>query len=179
MSFISNSFHISNSILQHLNLSSNETITLSYQNNDLAEFTALGNKFDSYHQNPTNILLHCLTTPLGIFGFLSLVKYITKSTTATSVLCLTYLLNLVASVPLGVFLGTFITLSICLFATYKLRLGLFPSIVLISLAYVLQDLAHMFTGEETLQSSYSAGGHVSKILSINIFQINIIILFYF
>ena len=156
MSFINPS-----SFFNHLNLI-NETI--SYQNNDLAEFTSLGRKFDSYHTTSTNILLHCLTTPLGIFGFLSLIKYITKSTTATSVLCLTYLLNLVASVPLGVFLGTFLTLFICLYGTYKLKIGLFPSLILISLAYILQDLAHMLTGELTLQSSYSAGGHVSILL---------------
>ena len=155
---------------------SNETQLASYAANDLAEFTSLDHKFFNFHQSPTNILLHGLTTPLGIFGALGLVKYLTRSTTATSVLCLTYLLNLVASVPLGVFLGTFVTLSICLFGAYKLRLGLFPSLVLIALAYVLQDLAHMMTGELTLQSSYSAGGHVSSsptLSNLLIFQIQI------
>jgi hypothetical protein len=146
-------------VLSHLQFT-NETHTASYANNDLAEFTALDRKFHLYHLDTTNILLHCITTPLGFFGFLGLVKYFTRSTTATSVLCLTYILNLVASVPLGVFLGTFVTLAVCLFGAYKLRLGLFPALVLIALAYVLQDLAHMMTGEQTLQSTYSAGGHV-------------------
>lgn len=151
-------------VLHRLPVFTNETHVAIYANNDLAEFNALDTKFNKFHLDPTNILLHCITTPLGIFGFLGLVKYVTRSTTATSVLCLTYLLNLVASVPLGVFLGTFVTLAVCLLGAYKLRLGLFPSLVLIALAYVLQDLAHMMTGELTLQSSYSAGGHVIPVL---------------
>jgi hypothetical protein len=148
-------------VFQQLHFPNGNVTDSQYHQNQLIEFTSLQTQFDLYHKDSINILLHCLTTPLGLFGFLGLIKYLTRSTTATSVFCLTYLLNLVASVSIGVFLGTFLTLLICLIGAYKLKLGLFPSIVLIALAYVLQDLAHMMTGEETLQASYSgANGHV-------------------
>lgn len=141
---------------------SNETNP--YQDNDLAEFSMLAAKFGQYHQDPTNVLLHMLTTPFGIFGFLGLIMYVTQSTTATSFLCLTYLLKLVASVPTGVFFGTFAILSACLVFAYRNQLGLFSSILVIALAYVAQDLSHIIANEETFQATYSAGGHVSTLL---------------
>jgi hypothetical protein len=101
-----------------------------------------------------------LTTPLGMFGFLALFMHVTQSTTATSFLCLTYLLKLVASVPTGVFIGTFVILLICLVFAHRNQLGLFSSVLVIALAYVAQDLSHIIANEETFQATYSAGGHV-------------------
>jgi hypothetical protein len=34
-------------------------------------------------------------------------------------------------------------------------------VALVVIGYILQDLAHMGTGEKTFQSTYSAGGQVS------------------
>jgi hypothetical protein len=138
----------------------NNGTALGYDDNQLSEFTALSTKFDSCHQDLSNILMHAITTPIGILGFLGLFRYLTRSTTATSVLCLVYLMKLVASVPIGVFLGTFLILSLCLFLVYRTRMGLFSSVALIAFGYVAQDLAHIISNEVTYQASYSAGGHV-------------------
>jgi uncharacterized membrane protein YGL010W len=118
--------------------------TTAYQDNDLAEFTALAGKFGQYHQDPTNVILHMLTTPFGIFGFLGLFMYVTQSTTATGVLCLTYVLQLVATVPTGVFCGTVAILALCLFFAYRNQLGLISSLLVIALAYAAQDLAKTY-----------------------------------
>mmetsp|Transcript_817 Transcript_817/g.1373 ORF Transcript_817/g.1373 Transcript_817/m.1373 type:complete len:680 (-) Transcript_817:126-2165(-) len=134
--------------------------TVSYEDNDLAEFSNLSTNFEMYHKDTTNILVHMITTPLGIFGFLGLFMYATRSMTATSVLCLTYLLKLVASVPTGVFLGTMFFLVTCLFMARTARLGLVSSLGVIALAYVAQDLSHIITSEPTYQSAYSGGGHI-------------------
>jgi hypothetical protein len=45
--------------------------------------------------------------------------------------------------------------------TSKLKLKSMGSIACIVAGYLLQDLAHLGTGEETFQSSYSDGGQVS------------------
>ena len=140
--------------------------TVSYEDNDLAEFSNLSTNFEMYHKDTTNILVHMITTPLGIFGFLGLFMYATRSMTATSVLCLTYLLKLVASVPTGVFLGTMFFLVTCLFMARTARLGLVSSLGVIALAYVAQDLSHIITSEPTYQSAYSGGGHVGFSQSI-------------
>ena len=141
-------------------MQSNETN--AYQDNDLAEFTMLAEQFGKYHQDPTNVILHMITTPFGIFGFLGLFMYVTQSTTATSFLCLTYLLQLVATVPTGVFCGTLAILAACLFFAHRNKLGLFSSLLVIALAYAAQDLAHIIVDEKTFQATYSAGGHVSE-----------------
>jgi hypothetical protein len=82
----------------------------------------------------------------------------TKSTSPIAVLCGIYLLSLLPYVPNGVFVGTFIlSVGVVLMAKY-LRLGFLAALGLVVAGYVLQDVAHLVTGEKTFQQSYTAGG---------------------
>lgn len=125
------------------------------------EFSSLSNHFNKFHQNECNILLHFLSTPLGVMGFFSLFLNLTKSTSATIVLCLVYYLSLLTSVPIGVFIGTTITCALCVQLARTIRLGFVSSLGVIFIAYVAQDLSHLLTGEPTFQGSYSNGGHIN------------------
>lgn len=64
-----------------------------------------------------------------------------------------------------VFVGTGLLSMAILFFARQLRLNWFASLSIIVIGYILQDFAHLLAGEDTYQSSYSAGGHVSHIYS--------------
>ena len=72
-----------------------------------------------------------------------------------------YLLSLLPAVPNGVFAGTAMLCAAVVFLTRTWKLDYKFALFLIALSYLLQDLAHLATGEKTYQASYSDGGHVS------------------
>mmetsp|Transcript_20457 Transcript_20457/g.56753 ORF Transcript_20457/g.56753 Transcript_20457/m.56753 type:complete len:719 (-) Transcript_20457:122-2278(-) len=116
--------------------------------------------FEAYHKDPINVALHLITTPLGLIGAFALLHRYTKSSSAAISLAVIYLLSLAPAVPNGVFAGTAFLCGIIVLLARKVRFGAFSSILLICFSYLLQDLAHMGTGEETYQSTYSDGGHI-------------------
>mmetsp|Transcript_40090 Transcript_40090/g.40886 ORF Transcript_40090/g.40886 Transcript_40090/m.40886 type:complete len:683 (-) Transcript_40090:610-2658(-) len=134
----------------------NDDLTLSA----FDEFQSLSSKFGEYHKDPVNVVLHLITTPLGCIGFFSIMMWLTKSTTPTGVLCLVYLISLLPCVSLGVFMGTALVILLILASARSLKMGVAASLAMMIAGYLLQDLAHIITGEETFQSTYSAGGHV-------------------
>jgi hypothetical protein len=77
--------------------------------------------------------------------------------TATAV----YLLSLLPILHIGEWIGTAVLCAAIAILTSKLKLKSMGSIACIVAGYLLQDLAHLGTGEETFQSSYSDGGQVS------------------
>lgn len=124
-------------------------------------FETLSADFGQYHMDPANVFLHFVTTPMGLIGALSLIyKYAGSSSFILCVLSV-YLLSLLPAVPNGVFVGTVALCAIIVQFVRRLKLSVVGAIAFIVLGYLIQDLAHMGTGEKTFQSTYSAGGHVS------------------
>lgn len=116
--------------------------------------------FGRYHENPWNVLIHFITTPIGLVGALSLVRYFTRSSSSLLALSSVYLLSLLPIVPNGTFAGTMFLCGMIVFLARKLKLNVLWSVVFIVVGYGLQDLAHICTGEKTFQSTYSAGGAI-------------------
>jgi uncharacterized membrane protein YGL010W len=127
---------------------------------EINEYARLSYEFGKYHQDPINVAFHLLTTPLGIVGAFSILKNLTGSSSVGITVMFMFLLNLASEVPNGIFLGTVLLVALVLHLVRKLRLGWYSSLFLIGLGYVLQDMAHLATGEKTFQSTYSAGGSV-------------------
>ena len=75
-----------------------------------------------------------------------------------------YVLSLLPIVPNGVFAGTVLLCGVIVWLARQSKLSFVAAISLIVIGFVLQDLAHMGTGEITFQSTYSDGGNVSHIL---------------
>lgn len=121
----------------------------------------VSHEFSKYHQDPTNVGLHFVTTPLAMIGAFSILHTYTSSSSMAMSLVFFYLLSLLPTLPNGVFAGTVILCGIILACSRQLKLGFKTSIAFVVLGYLLQDLAHLGTGEQTFQSTYSAGGHVS------------------
>jgi len=123
-------------------------------------FTELSAHFGQYHQDPTNVFLHFVTTPAGLIGVISIMHIVFKS--YSSVLCLiaVYLLSLLPTVPNGVFVGTLGLCGFIVYAARQLKLKLSGACLFIVISYLVQDLSHLGTGEKTFQSTYSNGGHV-------------------
>lgn len=125
-----------------------------------SEFERISYEFSKYHQTPLNILLHFFTSPLGLVGVFALLKKGFRSSSPGITIILFYLLSLIPEVPNGVFFGSLGLFCIIIQLVRKFELGILASLSFIVLSYVLQDLAHMITGEPTFQSTYSAGGQV-------------------
>jgi uncharacterized membrane protein YGL010W len=125
-------------------------------------YRTVSQSFGAYHLDPVNVLLHCVTTPIGLIGVFSLMHSYTKSSSMALSLCSVYLLSLLPAVPNGVFAGTVVLCGLIIFCARQMKPGFWMSILIIVSAYLIQDLAHLATGEETFQSTYSAGGQVSE-----------------
>ena len=125
------------------------------------DYLRLGHDFGNYHKDPANVLLHFVSTPLGLIGAISLLRSATNSSSVAMSAVFLYLLSLLPIVPNGDFYGTAIFCALIVLAARLLKLGTVTAASLIVLGYVLQDLAHLGTGESTFQSTYSEGGHVS------------------
>jgi hypothetical protein len=147
------------------NMYNNNTAASPSANLDLctlcaAYYEKLSVEFSVCHQDPINVILHLLTTPIGIVGALSLLRSYTKGSSTAMTIMSIYVLSLLPIVPNGVFVGTVILCAIIVQLSRTCTLTLMSAGALIVLGYVLQDLAHMGTGEVTFQSTYSDGGHI-------------------
>jgi hypothetical protein len=130
--------------------------------------------FSSCQKNESNVVVHLLTTPLGLIGALSMIRIATNSSSFIACLSLFYLLCLLAenSITNGVFAGTVFLSMIIVLACKKLNLNVSQAILFIIVGYVLQDISHFAFNEESMQSIYSGGGHVSAINYCITFPIN-------
>jgi hypothetical protein len=109
-------------------------------------------EFLTGHRRALNVGLHLLTTPLGLLASVSLI-YLVASSLAVGVV-VAYALALAIFLPLRVWSVTAAVLTVLAAATVVWPLGLVSSLVLFAVAYVLQEVAHLLTGEKTLQSTY-------------------------
>lgn len=124
------------------------------------DYDALLETFREYHQDPINVALHLVTTPLGILAFISLLNRITGYPLATATLALAYALRLISDVSSETFATTALLLIFIFAIDNYVNVGWKTALILIVLSYGGQDLAHVLTGEKTYQSSYSDGGQV-------------------
>lgn len=110
-------------------------------------------QFLRFHRRPVNNMLHLLTTPLGLFGAMSLIQSARLS--AAVGLSVLYVVSLLWMVPLGVCAVTAGVLAGLLAASVGISLSWPVAIAMVVLGYLGQDLAHGFAGEKTLQGSYA------------------------
>lgn len=123
-----------------------------------AYYEKLSEDFSACHLNPMNVLLHLVTTPIGVIGVLNLLHRYTKSSSAALALTALYAITLVPVVPNGVFIGTMMLCGLIVFLARQVKLGMW-AFALIAIGFCFQDLAHMGTGEITFQSTYSGEGN--------------------
>lgn len=148
----------------------NQTTVLNTQH-----YMSLSHDFQKFHQDPINVALHFVTTPLGMIGVFSLLRRYTKSSSTSMFLVTLYLSSLLPILPTGEFIGTVILCLAILLLARTVDLNLFSAGVVISLGYLLQDLSHLGTGEKTFQESYSgANGHVSIIICLRYYLLTFI-----
>ena len=126
-------------------------------------YLKLGSDFGNYHKDPVNVLLHFVSTPLGLVGAISLLRTATNSSSVAMSCVFFYLLSLLPIVPNGDFYGTALFCGLIVLAARLLKLGTVTAVSLIVIGYMLQDLSHLATGEQTFQSTYSEGGSVSTL----------------
>jgi hypothetical protein len=119
-------------------------------------FQLLSSGFEQYHKVPLNVILHFITSPLGIIGLLGFIRKLTNSSALLLSLIYLYLTSLIPFLSNGVYFGTLIISIFITFLVLKLRLSYISSSTMLILGYILQDMAHALTGEKTFQSTYSS-----------------------
>jgi len=124
-------------------------------------------KFYDCHKKEVNVVLHMMTTPLGLIGALSLIRALTHSSSTMATCIAFYLLTLLPALPVGVYMVNFLLCLVLVAATRYLKLSVKSSVALIVVAYVLQDLAHLGTNEPTYQSQYSKNQSSENALGID------------
>uniref|UniRef100_A0A7S0Z2X0 phosphatidyl-N-methylethanolamine N-methyltransferase n=1 Tax=Hemiselmis tepida TaxID=464990 RepID=A0A7S0Z2X0_9CRYP len=121
-----------------------------------AHFTALGDKFKSFHKDPVNIALHFVTTPLALVAAVSMVNKASRSSVLTMLATVAYSISLTDKgiPPQNVVASTVMMGVIGVLAqkTQALSWGVHAALFLTG--YLGQELAHHATGEATMQSSY-------------------------
>lgn len=133
------------------------------------EYDVLSTAFRNYHQNRANVLLHCITTPLGLIGFIGLFLRMSGSTSLLVTLMVSYLLFVLPSLTIGSFLATLLLCSVMLALCRNFKFRVSTCVTMIISGYLLQDLSHWLTSEGTFQASYSAGGQVYNKIEIVFF----------
>lgn len=106
-------------------------------------FDEIAPEFQKCHQDPLNVALHLITTPIGILGAVSLLQKFTRGSSAGVFMFFCYLLSLLPALSNGVYIGTFIMCFIIMQTCSTLKLGTVASVACIAASYALQDLAHM------------------------------------
>lgn len=106
--------------------------------NPAAFYEKLSFDFGKCHQDPVNVAMHFLTTPVGLIGVFSLLRGYTKSSSATMAITFFYLLSLLPVVPNGVFYGTALLCATIGVLSRQLNLSFWPAIACIVLGYMLQ-----------------------------------------
>ena len=69
---------------------------------NVEEYTHLSHEFGKYHKEPVNVILHFVTTPLGLVGLVSSIRYMTKSSSTGLALTILYLVSLMPTISYGV-----------------------------------------------------------------------------
>eukprot|EP00287_Rhodomonas_sp_CCMP768_P006572 CAMPEP_0196737946 /NCGR_PEP_ID=MMETSP1091-20130531/15505_1 /TAXON_ID=302021 /ORGANISM="Rhodomonas sp., Strain CCMP768" /LENGTH=672 /DNA_ID=CAMNT_0042081869 /DNA_START=35 /DNA_END=2053 /DNA_ORIENTATION=+ len=132
----------------------------------LAHFTELSAKFRKFHQDPTNVFLHLLTTPLGILSVLSLVNKVSKGSGIVMLTTVVYCISLVDKVPENILAQTSLMAgALAVASTLVQHLGWMMHLAIFLVGYVGQEAAHYFTGEATFQSSYQQQSDFLSLLS--------------
>jgi uncharacterized membrane protein YGL010W len=132
-------------------------------------YEQLSTEFIKFHSHPLNVALHFLTTPIGLIGLFSFLHSYTKSSSATMTLTFFYLVSLLPILPIGEFVGTVLVCAAIVLGSKLIKFNLWTGFTIVIFSYILQDLAHYFTGEKTFQSTYSAGGHVRTTFVFSLF----------
>ena len=123
------------------------------ERNPRSRWARLCKEFLRCHRRPINMMLHLVTTPLGLFGLLALLHV--ANTLAPAVFILAYTAVLICLIPAKVWLATSAVLAALLWAVYFLAPGWGVASACLLLGYLGQDLAHWFAHERTLQSTYA------------------------
>ena len=128
-----------------------------------SRWARLCQEFLRCHRRPINILLHLVTTPLGLFGLLALVH--AANPLASVVFTLAYAVVLIFLVPARVWLATSAVLALLLGAVHAVAPGWGVGSICLVIGYLGQDVAHWFAHERTLQSTYAGKpGTVSRLI---------------
>ena len=119
----------------------------------LAAWHRLLPEFHATHTQPLNVGLHLITTPMGLLGALGLTQALLGVQTMLTIAA-AYTLITAVFVPLRTTLLTTLSMAVLVAAAFVWQPGWIAALVVLVIGWVAQELAHVFTGEQTLQSTY-------------------------
>ncbi len=108
--------------------------------------------FRDTHRSPTNVVAHAVTTPLGLFGFASLLALVAPWLAIAA--GAGNAASLWGRISERLRPTTTIVVAAIVGAAIELEIGALASLFAMAAGYGFQDLAHRWTGERTFQSTY-------------------------
>jgi hypothetical protein len=137
----------------------------------VSAFAALCEKFRVHHQTALNLLLHLITTPLGILAAVSIINNNVEFMQAygtgavlSAALALYSLSLLLCKIPITVWILNTCSLAGIALAAHAVVLSNVQASMLLAVSYFGQDLAHYITGESTFQSTYQRNSNFFSLL---------------
>lgn len=122
-------------------------------------------EFKKHHRNSLNIFLHMVTTPIGLAGLLGLQTTLIGAWGGLGKMGSLLMLPILYTgtlpflgVPSRITLATCIATSLTAVIAASLALRGWECLAIIVVAYVLQEGAHLITGEASYESSYKGQG---------------------
>mmetsp|Transcript_9516 Transcript_9516/g.15790 ORF Transcript_9516/g.15790 Transcript_9516/m.15790 type:complete len:732 (+) Transcript_9516:165-2360(+) len=143
-----------------LRFNSTTAIKETFDFDPTEHYRTVSNDFQEFHLDPVNVIMHFVTTPLGLIGVFSIMRSYTTSSSMAMFLLSMYLVSLLPALPNGVFVGTALLCGLIVFTARQAKLSFLTSVFMIVIGYMMQDMAHLATGEKTYQSTYSDGGQI-------------------
>ena len=121
------------------------------------DYKNLLDDFSKYHKSNVNIIIHCFTVILGIYGIISLLLE-TIGSNCTYLIIFTYIISLFLNnryaVPISLSLLTSLIVIIINYFAISSTNRIWENILYIIMAYTVQEFSHFITNERTYQSSY-------------------------
>ncbi|TVP97257.1 MAG: hypothetical protein EA381_15480 [Planctomycetaceae bacterium] len=127
-------------------------LTVPQTGNRVLRWRQFCRDFLKCHRRPFNVALHTITTPIGVFGLISMIRLLSPDFAVAMVVA--YVVVLLAMVPKAVWLASTAVMVALLTAALILSPGWLAAGSCVAFGYFGQDLAHLITGERTLQSTY-------------------------
>lgn len=112
----------------------------------------LADAFLATHRSRLNVGIHLVTTPLGVFAALALLAAIAPP--LAPALVLAYATTLLGRISRGLWATTGLVLAGLTAAALTWAPGWPLAAALVAAAYAVQELAHILSGEPSLQSTY-------------------------
>lgn len=118
------------------------------------KFENINNLFHKYHKSYTNVILHLITTPLGMFSTVCICNHITRPYVVYTLLYI-YGYSLIYTTPVYIWCSCMLIINFMIYMSHVFTMNILYSVFMLLSSIYFQDISHYLCNEPTYDSSYS------------------------